>query len=132
MPKNLNWYTGYCTENRFDNEPLVIVLINNNVASAGEEFVSYLRTLNNVLFIGTNTSGAVLIGSNTSWYLPNSNIAINSGTNINLPPTMENMDGKGFYPDLWVNSEDIVDRVINFINKYDLSNINIGGTDNEK
>lgn len=126
------WYTGYCTENRFDNEPLVIVLINNNVASAGEEFVSYLRTLNNVLFIGTNTSGAVLIGSNTSWYLPNSNIAINSGTNINLPPTMENMDGKGFYPDLWVNSEDIVDRVINFINKYDLSNINIGGTDNEK
>lgn len=126
------WYTGYCTENRFDNEPLVIVLINNNVASAGEEFVSYLRTLNNVLFIGTNSSGTVLIGSNTSWFLPNSNIAINSGTNINLPPTMENIDGKGFYPDLWVNSEDIVNRVINFINKYDLSDINIGGTVNEK
>ena len=38
------------------NENLVIVLINKNIISAGEAFIGHLRQLENVLFVGANTS----------------------------------------------------------------------------
>lgn len=110
---------------KINSDTLVVVLTDNGVASCGEEFVSYLKSLNNVIFIGTNTGGAMLISDNATWFLPNSKLRINSGTGIILNPNLENIDGRGYYPDLWVNSHDIVNRVIKFINKYDMRSIKI-------
>lgn len=102
----------------YKNKTFVIVLMDGYTASSGESFINYLRSLENVIFIGTNSAGAFLIGNNNLWALPNSGIQIFSGRNINLPPSLKNTDGMGFQPDIWVNSQDIVSRAILFAKKY--------------
>lgn len=67
----------------YPNNSIIIVLLDNNIASSGDEFVNYLRLFTNVIFVGTNTMGAQLIAANNEWYLPNSGIKIFCGTILN-------------------------------------------------
>jgi hypothetical protein len=41
---------------------------------------------------------------------------------LNMPLDLINIDGLGYQPDFWVNTDDIADRVIKFIYKYKLNN----------
>ncbi len=102
----------------YKNKTFVIVLMDGYTVSSGESFINYLRSLENVIFIGTNSGGAFLIGNNNLWTLPNSGIQIFSGRNVNLPPNLKNTDGMGFQPDIWVNSQDILSRALLFAKKY--------------
>lgn len=104
-------------EEKYPSRSVVIVLLDKNIASSGEEFVQYLRSFENIIFIGTNTMGAQLIGSNSDWLLPNSGMEVFCGTSLVLPPSLKNIDGLGYQPDFWISAEDILDRTIKFIIK---------------
>lgn len=109
---------NYQENKLINNDNLVIVLIGSGVASAGESFVEYLKQLKNVIFIGTNTSGLVNFGNMGMCNLPNSNLEILFSKRITLETDFEFREGKGYYPDFWVNSEKALDLSIKFINNY--------------
>ncbi|MPM95105.1 hypothetical protein SDC9_142256 [bioreactor metagenome] len=90
--------------------------------SSGEDFVCYLRTVDNVIFVGSNTRGGHICG-NVCYhlYLPNSGLKIGFGTSLGFAETMENTDGIGIMPDLWVNPDDAMDAVMRLIDHYGLN-----------
>ena len=104
------------------NENLVIVLTDNSTSSAGELFVGYLRQLENVLVIGTNTSGTLLTGPVGVMFLPHSGLPVTFGTQLHLRPDLSQFEGVGFMPDLWVPPGESLERVLRFIERYGLAN----------
>jgi len=82
------------------NENLLIVLIDNAVASTGDMFVGYLRQLENVLIVGANTGGVLVTGDVTVVPLPYSRIPVMFGTGLNVRPDLSQFEGVGFAPDL--------------------------------
>ena len=96
------------------NNTKVFVLIDNNTASSGETFVRILKDIENVIFIGTNTSGVKISDATNECILPNSKITIIYGSNLRLYNDI--VEGVGFEPDIWINSIDSLNRVLKFIN----------------
>jgi len=103
------------------NESLIVVLTDNNMASVGDLIVGYLRELENVLFVGTNTRGVILTGGIKRNVLPRSNITVVFGTQLHLRPDFSQFEGVGFLPDLWVPPTESLERVLAFIERYGLA-----------
>ena len=100
------------------NENLVIVLMDNNVASSGECFVGYLRQMENTLFVGSNTMGAFLTGNVIQTPLPHSRFDIFFGVSLFARPDLSSFEGIGFAPDLWVPPDESLERVLRFIENH--------------
>ncbi|MCL2557446.1 MAG: S41 family peptidase [Treponema sp.] len=101
------------------NENLVIVLVDYYVASAGEALAGYLRQLENVLFVGTNTRGVLVTGGVVRAALPRSGLFIQLGTStLNLRPDLSPFEGVGLLPDLWVPPGESLERVLAFVERY--------------
>lgn len=116
------WSKNISTESEwYDNNNIIIVLVDNYVASSAEYMVSILRQLDNVIFIGSNTSGAMLTPGNTSKYLPNSKLFVYYGSGLSFTNSLDNIDCKGFMPDIWVNPKDALEKAIQLRNYYSLN-----------
>lgn len=100
-----------------DNKVNIYILVDKNTSSAAEFFVYYLRKLNNVTIIGTNTNGCMLTGNCNTAYLPNSNIQLHISHKIYLNKEMANIDGFGLLPDLWIKPEQALSKVVKYIRK---------------
>lgn len=104
-----------------DNNNIIFVLTDKTVASSAELFVNQLRTLNNVVFVGTNTSGSQDALDIHTIYLPNSNLPVSIGVGLNiLKYTPHFIDGTGFKPDIWLDYDDMLERVIRLCDNYNL------------
>ncbi|WP_425445847.1 S41 family peptidase [Dethiothermospora halolimnae] len=102
-----------------NNDNIIFVLVDKGVASSGEIFIEHLRTLDNVVFVGTNTAGYHDVSDLQNVYLPNSNLNVYLGAGLDMnkyPPYF--IDGVGFEPDIWLDNEDMLDRVIKLYNRY--------------
>lgn len=97
------------------NETKLIVLIDGHTASAAEALISHLNTLENVVFIGTNTLGCFLSNANMKCILPYSEIEISYGDQLYFPEGCT--EGKGFEPDIWIGGTDALERVLAFLEK---------------
>lgn len=104
----------------FDNENTIIVLMDYNSASSSEIMIRFLKYLDNVVFIGCNSRGAQLIGNVCNKYLPNSGLAAYYGHTLFFNDNTENIDGKGYMPDIWVSPSEALDRVIKLCEYYKL------------
>lgn len=102
------------------NSGLVFALTDKGVASSGESAVRFLRSAENVLFVGGPTAGFALVPNNLDFYLPNSKVWLYFGTGLSFAETAENLDGVGYLPDLWVNPPDAQDAVLRLIEHYGL------------
>lgn len=111
------WYIEKL-ENKDDslikNNTKVFVLIDNHTASSGETFVRLLKNIENVIFVGTNTSGLGISDAINECILPNSEITVIYGSNLRLYNDFT--EGIGFESDIWINSNDSLDRILKFIN----------------
>ena len=103
------------------NQSLLVVLIDNNVASAGDLIVGHLREFENVIFVGANTGGALIAGGLIRSSLPNSGLDLRFGTSLSLRPDFSQFEGVGFMPDLWVQPEESLQRALAFIERYGLN-----------
>ncbi|MCG8515810.1 MAG: S41 family peptidase [Halanaerobiales bacterium] len=104
-----------------NNENIIFVLIDKGVASSAEDFVEQLKTLDNVVFVGSNTKGCTDIQDQLRVYLPNSNLSVYFGVGLVMIKQYPHfIDGVGYEPDLWLDNDDILERVIKLINRYDL------------
>ncbi|WP_443660226.1 S41 family peptidase [Clostridium algidicarnis] len=118
------WYASKTEEKRHKNNTIIFVLIDNKVASSGESFINYLKTLENVILVGTNTSGVYISNVYTRSQLSSSHININFGNTIILNKYCE--EGKGFQPDIWIDNEDSLDRVLKLINQFRINPFILG------
>ncbi|MCL2574599.1 MAG: S41 family peptidase [Defluviitaleaceae bacterium] len=112
---------GDSSEHGFiQNENFLIVLMDNAIGSTGDVFVGYLRQLENVLFVGANTGGVLITGNVGGITLPLSRFDVNFGVSLNIRPDLSQFEGVGFMPDLWVPPQDALERVLKFIERYDI------------
>lgn len=115
-------WTTKTNEGRWtENKSLIFVLMDKTTVSAAEFFVRDLRTLDNVVFVGSNTSGGALAGGIRYFQLPNSGVYFSFGTMLSLAEDGSNVDGVGYLPDLWVNPADAQDAVLRLIRHYGLA-----------
>ena len=103
-----------------ENSTLFLLLTDNMSGSSGESIVTYCRTLDNCLVIGGSTRGAQLVGNVRGWMLPNSAIGFQFGQALHFIYSMENVEGKGYEPDLWCNPKTSLQSVLNMVERYDL------------
>lgn len=97
----------------------ILVLVDNNCGSSGESALLGLRSLRNSIVIGTNSSGCATFGNVKNYVLPNSGIHFVYGTDLRcFSNHMENIDGKGFLPDIWCDPAMSVEAICNMIIKY--------------
>ena len=101
-------------------ENVALLLTDKGTASSGETAVEYFHTMENVLAIGAPNSGCDLVPNNYEVYLPNTGIPIFFGTGLNFCETLDNRDGIGFLPDLWVNPPDALDAAARLCDYYGL------------
>ena len=102
------------------NPTKIVVLMDSWSASAGEISIRRLRRIENVVFIGTNTSGTLIIGDPIKGKLPNSYIGTHWGTALKLEVEsgkFVDREGVGYLPDFWVQSEDALDLALKFIHR---------------
>lgn len=115
------WYTGISKGEWIDNDNLVFVLIDDSNASSCETLISYLRNVENVIFVGTNTEGCTISLNTCSYSLPNSNIGLSCGLGIMFMENRTDLEGRGFEPDIWIDSSKALDATVRLINYYNLN-----------
>ncbi len=109
---------GIEQEGWVSNSPFIVVLIDSNAASATEAFIRRLRGMDNVVFIGTNTPGVVLCGDPGVLVLPHSRLKVRIPAMFWLDSEMQNRDGIGYFPDLWVHPDHALERAVKFVRKH--------------
>lgn len=107
----------YKKSRKFKNKSSIIVLMDKNTSSAAEFFVYHLKNIGNVTVIGTNSNGCLLTGNNNLAYLPQSNISLSVSHKLYIHPSFISVEGLGIMPDLWVKSDQALDRAVNYIKK---------------
>ena len=102
------------------NKNILFILMDNATASASEKFIESLSNIDNIVLVGTNTKGALLSGDPKYYKLSNSSINVYIGTILYMTPFGIDFEGKGFEPDLLVDSNDALDKTIKLIKYYKL------------
>ena len=97
------------------NDVPVIVLMDDLCGSAGESALTYIRTLDNVLVVGSNSSGYQLCGNVNGYCLPNSGIWASFGVSPQYHFKAENVDFKGYEPDVWCDPKTALQSVLNMM-----------------
>jgi hypothetical protein len=90
----------------------LIVLMDANVYSSGEGFISYLHQVENVVLVGENSGGALTYGQMSHHRLPNSKMLVGLPTSLNVFVDLEYREEKGFFPDLWAPAEDALNYAV--------------------
>ncbi len=103
---------------KITNRNYIVVLIDSYTASAGEMFINYLKQMKQVVFIGTNTAGALIAGDVGSCQLPYSKLPIYFGRSFSLGTDLQNRDGIGYFPDIWVNPNQALEYAVKFVKRY--------------
>lgn len=101
-------------------ETVTLLLADKGTASSGETVVEFFRSMENVLAIGGPTSGCALVSNNSGFYLPHTGLYVYFGTGLAFHETMDNWDGTGYLPDLWVNPPDALDAAARLCDYYGL------------
>lgn len=114
------WYVTGSEAHWLENDTLIFVLMDKGVGSTGETLLRYLHTLENVVFVGSNSYGGTLVTSNTSKYLPNSGVELYFGQGLMLAGNGDNIDGVGFMPDIWVHPSQALGAVIALSQYYNI------------
>ncbi len=115
-------YRYWCTTgSQLANDIPILVLVDDICGCAGESLLHALRSMDNVLIIGSNTGGYQLGGNAVTITLPNSGLKAFVGTSLCFNFNTDNVEFKGYEPDVWCNPADALDAAINLLVKYDLT-----------
>lgn len=111
--RNAGWTnTRYPQIPLIANDTTVVLIINDQVASAGEGFIMRLSQAENVVVVGENSMGALTFGNISTHQLPNSKLMVWLPINLNLFTDLETREGLGLAPDLWVPAADAVNYAV--------------------
>ena len=111
---------GVSRGNWLPNDIPVIVLMDSRCGSSGESALTFAKTMDNVIVIGSNSAGYQLCGNVYDYSLPRTGITACFGVSISLYGSMDNVDYKGYEPDLWCNPKTALQSVLSMVERYDL------------
>jgi hypothetical protein len=94
-----------------------IILMSSKTASAGNNAVAISKSIPNSIIIGSNSSSSFAIGNKKNYCLKNSLIRLELPGTLTIHP--DNKLEKGFLPDYWLDSEQPVQDVVDWINNPD-------------
>lgn len=115
-------FESYSVSGRWiENDIPIIVLVDEYVASAGESTLNYLRSMDNVIVVGSNTAGAQLCGNVMGFTLPNSGTFFCFGSGLSFQYDTTNKDFRGYEPDIWCNPKDSLDAVMKMAERYEIA-----------
>ena len=112
--------SGVSRGNWLPNDIPVIVLMDSRCGSSGESALTFAKTMDNVIVIGSNSAGYQLCGNVYDYSLPRTGITACFGVSISLYGSMDNVDYKGYEPDLWCNPKTALQSVLSMVERYDL------------
>lgn len=107
------WHIEAYEEKIYPNSNKIFVLMDKETASAAEWFVHDLIRIENLFLVGTNTAGAQRTGGGISFRLPRTDQQVVIPSVLYFPDTVQ--EGEGYHPDLWMNEEDGLVRLIRFV-----------------
>lgn len=113
-------YAQFNDGNRIPNDIPIIVLVDDCCASSGENTLNNAKCMDNVIVIGSNSCGYMIGGNVFTFYLPNTGIPVTFGCTFSLLYTEEEVDAKGYEPDIWCNPKDALQNAIAMIYEYDI------------
>lgn len=111
---------GVSRGNWLPNDIPVIVLMDSRCGSSGESALTFAKTMDNVIVIGSNSAGYQLCGNVYDYSLPCTGITACFGVSLSFYGSMDNVDYKGYEPDLWCNPKTALQSVLNIVERYDL------------
>lgn len=111
---------GVSRGNWLPNDIPVIVLMDSRCGSSGESALTFAKTMDNVIVIGSNSAGYQLCGNVYDYSLPRTGITACFGVSLSFYGSMDNVDYKGYEPDLWCNPKTALQSVLNMVERYDL------------
>lgn len=111
---------GVSRGNWLPNDIPVIVLMDSRCGSSGESALTFAKTMDNVIVIGSNSAGYQLCGNVYDYSLPCTGITACFGVSLSFYGSMDNVDYKGYEPDLWCNPKTSLQSVLNMVERYDL------------
>lgn len=97
------------------NDVPVIVLMDDQCGSAGDSALNYIRTLDNVLVVGSNSCGCHICGNVYPYCLQKSGVRAAFGTGLQYHFKAENVDFKGHEPDVWCDPKTALQSVLNMM-----------------
>ena len=97
------------------NDTPIIVLMDDLCGSSGESMLNVLKTMDNVIVVGSNSAGYQLCGNVSQFILPNSGILFNMPISLGFNTEMKNVDGIGYEPDIWCDPQYALEYVLNMI-----------------
>lgn len=106
---------------QLDSGRRILVLTDKNTASSAESFLTCLREAGGVTVIGGNTAGMHLCGNLLTCTMPNSGVRVQFGTKLNFYGDLDDHDGTGYLPDLWVEPADALDAAVRLCRYYGLT-----------
>lgn len=106
---------------KLSNSIPLIVLVDNKCGSSGESAYLFAETVNNSITIGCNTAGYQLSGNVADFYLPNSGVCFSFGRNMSFTYSNDNVDGKGYKPDIWCNPKNAIPAICNMLKENGLA-----------
>ena len=104
-----------------ENDMPIIVLVDDRCGSSGEDAMSFLKTLDNVIVIGSNSAGYQLCGNVRTIRVPNSGLFVQFGCSFEFKERIESVDYRGYEPDIWCNPADALDAVMNMLIYYNMA-----------
>lgn len=112
-----NHYFGKGSDEIFDKEGTLFVLIDGESASASEHMIDILKHYSNTIFVGVPSKGMMVGSSSIETVLPNSKISFYWGNSyINFEPEYFR-EFYGFEPDIWVEPAYAEERILKLIEK---------------
>jgi len=107
----------YVPPEELESEGVLLVLVDNQVASAGESLIRLLMQVENVIFMGINTAGISHFGNVGLLHLPHSGLQVEMGVTLFFEPDLVFREGQGFEPDIWVDPTRALELGLIFLEK---------------
>ena len=102
------------------NDIPVIFLTDNEAGSAGEGVMNFAKCYDNVIVVGSHTGGYQLTGNTFNITLPKTGIGGRMAASLRFCYSSENVEGKGYTPDIWCNPSSSLDAVYAMLVNYGL------------
>lgn len=99
------------------NDIPIIILMDDLCGSSGESALNYLKSLENAIVVGSNSSGFQICGNVMDFWLPESGLCFTFGSSLSFTFSMDNVDYKSYEPDIWCDPQIALETVLNMLEK---------------
>ena len=115
-----NWKSHSVEGQWVENDKWILILSDDGVASAAEEFILLLHQMDSSIIIGILSRGCNMIGENSAYYLPDTGTSIYFGSILSFAEEIGDDSTSFIEPDIWVDPDEAEEKAILFMKYYQI------------